>query len=191
MKKLLLIMLTVLCLGLTGCLAPTQTMLTTTYSFDRDTAEKQMRPGNNTIKGSALLRQRGGGIVTCAGGQVALYPYSRYAQERMQVLYLDENGGNNPFVLTNPMMGKYSQVSFMRGISTPAEDDYIELRRETQCNAQGFFSFSNLADGDYYIVTVIEWVAPNANQAPQGGYIMKKVHVEGGETKEVVINGQP
>lgn len=182
--------LLILAAALAGCVRPAQVTLTTHSSFDKETAEKQMQPGKNTIKGSSLLRQQGGGVVTCAGTDVALIPYSNYARERMISLYLNDNGGFDPIVVDHS--GFLSQDVVQRKISTPADPEYKILQKKAQCDAQGYFSFTNLADGDYYIVTFIVWGGrPDLGLGRQGGALMKKVHVEGGETKEVVINGNP
>jgi hypothetical protein len=180
MRKIIYVLLAMVFVGLVGCLAKTQ-FLTISTKFDKETAEKQMRPGKNTLKGSALFRQAGGGIVTCAGNTVSLFPYSNYARERMTGLYLNEKGGVN-YVLpqSDPAAPERSYTS-----SDPAYDALVE---NTQCNTQGFFTFNNLADGDYYVVTHILWRVDR--YTTQGGYLMKKVHISGGETKEIVITGQ-
>ncbi|MBP7370582.1 MAG: hypothetical protein KA902_04010, partial [Arenimonas sp.] len=57
---------------LTGCMtAPT---ITLTTPFDSDYAQKMLADGTNMVKGSALIRQAGGGVVTCAGNEVLLIP---------------------------------------------------------------------------------------------------------------------
>jgi hypothetical protein len=66
-----------------------------------------------------------------------------------------------------------------------SDPDYERLLKKTRCNAQGFFAFDSLADGDYYIVTHILWYVGRG--APQGGSLMKKANVSGGEIKEVVV----
>lgn len=175
MKKLILFTLTLVFMFGAACIKQPQQIFTTTSTFDREMAEHQLRPGNNTIKGSALLRQSGGGVVTGAGNKVGLVPFTPYTQERMGKIYLNENGG-------------YNRLGFQglleRDISTPKAPGYDEAVKETTADAQGFFTFNNLADGTYYVVTTIAWVV--ANQ-PQGGALMKKVTVSGGEVKEVVL----
>ena len=53
------------------------------------------------------------------------------------------------------------------------------------CDPQGHFKFENLADGNFYVMTRVVWEAPG--HVYQGGEIIQKVSLSGGETKNVVI----
>jgi hypothetical protein len=153
MKSIYRILLMIIITGVFGCAGQGKHVVTTiTTPFDKETAEKQLLPGNNTIKGSALILQAGWGIVTCAGRRVSLIPYSNYAKERMTALYLNEAGGRN--ILVWDMPGLTPVLGSERDVSNTVPE-YYALIKDTICNTQGFFTFSNLADGDYYITSVI------------------------------------
>ena len=61
--------------------------------------------------------------------------------------------------------------------------NYMSAIRQTTCNAQGFFEFNNLADGEYYFTTDIRW----GQYGTEGGYLMRAAKVSGGETVEIVL----
>ncbi len=151
------------------------TQLVTIYTpFNKAEAEKIFEKGPNTIKGSALLRQNNGGVVTCAGRQVNLILATPYSNERIFILYKNNERGflrqmfanqRPPFANDNP--------------------DYYEATRKTVCDAQGYFKFDNVADGDYYLTTSIQW---SANQYTlEGGNLMQRLRVSNGETRDVVL----
>ena len=153
-----------------GC-ATTLPPYKTTKLFDADRAKQDTQKGSNTIKGSALIRQQGGGVVTCAGQEVTAIPATAYADERVWVIYGAYQKGYRPI---------------HAGTQT-FENEPLEFRQlilKTTCDAQGFFKFENVADAAYYLTTRITWQAGNA---PQGGWVMHKVNVWKGETKDVVI----
>lgn len=171
MKKIIL-QVSILLLILSGCaLAPKTITLNEVFDY-KETSEKIAPNGSNTIKGSALLRQNGGGVVTCAGGEVSMIPVTKYSTERMTAIYQNVERGYS---------GAYAQrINF-----EPKNEDYLKLFRNTTCDAQGYFSFNNVKDGDYYVVTTIMWSVGNA---PTGGSMIKKVSVSGGKTTEIVLS---
>ncbi|QBC44438.1 hypothetical protein [Iodobacter fluviatilis] len=136
--------------------------------------EKLLEQGKNTIKGSALIRQQAGGIVTCAGMKVTLLPATDYSTERMASIYGNSEQGYN----SAGLYGK--RINFE---NTPPE--YYQLTKNTQCDAQGFFKFENIANGAFFIHTTITWKVND--YLNEGGSIMKRVAVSNGEVKEVVL----
>lgn len=92
--------------------------------------------GQNSVHGSALIRQAVGGVVTCAGALVHIMPVSTYADERMQAIHGNHTSG-------------YSQ------------------------------------HGEYYIVVGIQWHV--SGYAVQGGGLMQRVALAGGDAVEVVL----
>lgn len=48
---------------------------------------------------------------------------------------------------------------------------YRFMTKTTKCNAQGFLSFKNVVDGDYFVTTTVLWMI---NYNPQGGSLLKK-----------------
>ncbi len=157
---------------LTACVqVPTYNI---TAPFNEKQAENALKKGNNTIKGEAFLRQAGGTVVTCAGNEVSLTPVTEYATERIMALYGSAEKGQN---LWGWQARKYNFV--------PNEQRYFELRKTAICNSTGHFEFKDIKDGSYYLVTSVHWTN---GQAWQGGYLMQKVSVKGGETTEIILH---
>jgi hypothetical protein len=130
-----------------------------------------MGPGNNSIHGSALIRQLGGGVVTCAGLQVMLIPKNSYSSERMQAIYGSTERGFNPI---------NRAVTF-----TNEADGYNESIRKVLCDAQGNFIFENVKDGQYFVATAIAWAVA---QSTEGGSLMQAVNIKGGEKQSIVLS---
>lgn len=126
-------------------------------------------PGRNTITGSAVVRQAGGGVVTCAGEQVTLTPATAYANRRVQIVY---GAGTiaRPYIQVPPF--------------SPDVPEYYKFRRTTTCNAQGFFKFENVADGDFILQTPVVWFV---NGYTQGGMLLGRVSARGGQVADVTI----
>lgn len=129
-----------------------------------------LRQGVNTIKGSGLIRQQGGGVVTCAGNEVFLIPATAYSTERMKAIYPLAEGGLNTA----------GQVKF-----EPNPPEYVTNMRTTKCDAQGNFGYDRVADGKFFVVSSVVW---HVRDTPQGGAMMKSVTLSGGETKTVVLS---
>lgn len=158
-------------LAFAGCAVQPQTH-TMQKSFDEALAKTMLSSGPNAIKGSALVRQNGGGVVTCAGNEVMAIPVTPYSDERMWLLYGSYQRGFRPagvggFVIAN---------------ESPA---YRSLMLKTTCDAQGGFRFNNVADGSFYVATQVKWMV---GSQPQGGTLMLKVNVWKGEVKEIVLS---
>ncbi len=154
-------------LALTGCAAPTA--VTITEPFNAQEAAAMLRPGPNTITGSALIRQAGGGIVTCAGNQVNLIPATSYARRRIAAIYGSRR------------IAYGAQPQF-----TPDVPEYRTAIRSATCNAQGFFRFDHLADGEFFLQTAIVWSAGRYDT--QGGALIGRTAVSGGQTVEVTLS---
>lgn len=166
------VLLAVCALALSGCLATAPQVVPVDVSFDQDEASRLIQPGKNTIKGSALLRQAGGGVVTCAGGSVWLFPATEYADRRMAAIYGTVNGGFNPVS---------RQIRFVPDIQS-----YTWLTKETRCDAQGAFVFDEVADGRFYVMTRIVWQVGAYVQT--GGFLMQQIEVAGGQAKSLVLS---
>lgn len=156
---------------LTGCAA---TKINTTAPFDKDEMAEKMQPGNNTITGSGFIRQRNGGTVTCAGNTVELIPEMAYSRERMEAYFGNKDKG-------------YKTVYQIKSIQVNEgyrPEEYINLRRTTECDAQGFFKFDKVKDGSYFLVTNVLW---SLQYTTEGGALMRRVEVANGETKSTVL----
>jgi hypothetical protein len=159
---------------LSGCNEPRVVKISAEYN-DQFTAQQIEPTGNNTIKGSALIRQSGGGIVTCAGNKVDIAPVTTYSSERVQAIYMSNN--------------EIAYAPIDRVLNTKIVPDppleYKQRARQTTCDAQGFFKFENVRDGLYFISTMVVW---NVGYIQNGGALIYKVNVKGGEIKEVVLS---
>jgi hypothetical protein len=177
MRALLVAGLFSVSLGLAGCAVPKQQKFSLTSTFDKEQAQKLMLEGKNSIKGSALMRQVNGGVVTCAGQVIQLIPATAYAQERMRYLYgNDTRGFRNAFVSQmNPDPFEYTD---------PA---YAQITKMGTCDAQGFFKFEKLSDGEFFLISRITWKANPNSFSDEGGFMMRKVKLSGGEQVELVM----
>lgn len=154
---------------LSGCTVPLE-LFKLESSFDEKAAMSQLEAGTNTVTGSAVIRQQGGGVVSCAGSEVYLIPVTPYATERMHVVYGSDQRG-------------YRSVG-----NFGFEPDLVEYHRAMRSvigDAQGMFEFDRVKDGEYYVVTTIRWVV---GYRSQGGALMQRVRIGGGETKRVVLS---
>lgn len=154
-----------------GCAAPPAAPepLRVMASFDELAAKAMLQPGRNEITGSALIRQRGGGVVTCAGGTVNLIPATDYAVNRLTLLY-----GN----------GRYLPApSFARQFD-PDPPAFKQNIRTTLCNAQGFFRFDDVQDGDFYVQTTVLWQVAGHTE---GGGLLQRVSLKSGQRIEVTL----
>lgn len=147
--------------------APAAPYLTKT-TFDPSEVAWSAGPGRNTVEGQAFLRQRGGGVVTCAGASVQLIPDSAYARERFMFIY---------GTATQPA------ASSGRRIDAP-NTAFVNTFRHQSCDAQGGFRFSEIPDGNYYVVTTVQWEVAGVRQ---GGNVMAPVSLAGGETRQIIV----
>jgi hypothetical protein len=138
-----------------------------------DPAAHEIRPGANTIDGNAVLRTIGGEVRTCAGFPVKLMPDTPYVRERMaHVFGMSDHGFTK------------SRSTFV----PPSPHYESQAGRTETCDSQGNFHFSGLADGTYYVVSRVTWGVPlQFYTAPQGGVLMMRVSVHGGETKRIIL----
>ena len=128
--------------------------------FDYSEHEPYVHPGENSIRGRAFLDQQGG-VVTCAGSRVLLVPGTSYFREMIR-----------HFVA--------------RSEPDPPETPYPSLKdmfRKTQCDAQGNFSFPNLPDGAFFILTEVN--------ARHGGMLIQEVPpLSNGKTTQVLLTNK-
>lgn len=152
-----------------GC-APT-TVQVSLDPTDTDSATAMLATGTGTIKGSALMRQRGGGVVTCAGNDVFLIPATPSATNELNRVF----GGDHGYVPRggDPMIGGGTLVA-------PPTPNRTEV-----CNAQGFFTFANIRAGKWYVMTSIVWVAGNDYQ---GGAMLSSAEIGEGQEIEIVLS---
>ncbi|MFZ2619852.1 MAG: hypothetical protein WAX89_03170 [Alphaproteobacteria bacterium] len=158
-------------LFLTGCAAFEPVKINT--PFDAVATKKLLIEGKNIVKGNAFISQRNGGLVTCAGKSVSLTPATGYAKERMIAIYGSEDVG-----YSSAFSGKKPKFE-------PDVPEYSSLSKETLCNVRGEFMFDKVADGEFYITVGVLWRVDA--YFDEGGYLMKKVSVSDGETKDITL----
>ncbi len=162
-KKLVLMAIFGAALLLAGCVTPTQPVQMQT-KFDPEIHKQYLGNGNNIIKGEAFLRQRGGGVVTCAGSDVGLLPATPYFREALNIM----RTGNRP-------------------VTDKIDPAYKSMIKYTQGDAQGNFTFNNLPDGNWFVFTEVKWAVGDSRQ---GGTLLKEVNLTNGETKQVLLTDQ-
>lgn len=161
---------------LAGCVVvmdPFDIALTTTF----DSAEVAFihDEGTATIQGSAFIRQRGGGVVNCAGEPVSLIPSGAYARERKMILY---------GTTTSPGYRNFSENAFGGKMPEDAPAQYFTYARATRCDVDGRFEFKNVAPGSYFVTTTITWTV---GRIPQGGYLMAPVTIHADDDNISVV----
>ena len=136
--------------------------------------------GSNTIKGSAFMRQQGGGEVGCAGNAVYLIPQGASSIERAG------RANASMFVFDKTSSSGYGSAIANRKMPAPPGDAYRSHQRETICDIDGKFEFQNVAAGSYLVVTRVTWTV---DYSTQGGTWMVPVTFAGSnKTKSVVVN---
>tara|TARA_Y100000768_G_scaffold360450_1_gene317704 strand:- start:157 stop:687 length:531 start_codon:yes stop_codon:yes gene_type:complete len=175
MNKIFLIISVVI---LSGCASSGYVMKN---SFSVDELDWFIAGGTTTVEGSAFLRQRGGGIVTCAGNEVNLVPVTKYSTERMTFLYENTEFGILQTGLPAILRGKL----FKGGETAGA---YLKYLLKTTCDVDGKFQFQNVPQGSYYLITKVEWNTGRNMFENEGGMIMKRVLVNNKELEKFIIS---
>lgn len=165
MRKALLLGLAVL---QAGCAA--KVMQFAVAPSDVPVASAALTAGSGTVTGSALIRQGGGGVVTCAGNDVHLIPATESTSREMIRVF----GGEKGYV----RRGGYS--GYGGTLVTPPEPN-----RRGQCNAQGGFTFTEVKAGRWHVMTTVTWVVGSEYQ---GGTLLGTAEVRDGGTVEVVLS---
>lgn len=157
---------------LAGCATVPPVVMTTT--FNPAEVAWASAVGTNTINGNAVLRTVGGEVRTCAGFEAVLSPVSAYSTEMMGAQFGSSTRG---------------YTSYWKEVTS--DPRYRDTNRRTTCDSQGNFRFDRLPDGEYFVITSVTWSAPTGGRysymASQGGGMMQRVSVAGGETKSIVL----
>jgi hypothetical protein len=148
------------CMALAACVttAPEHRMATAYAPADYAAYDAG---GDAAIRGQAFLRQVGGGVVTCAGLAVHLFPAAPYTDEAM--------------------------AAIRRGARISSPDYFAMVSRHvrpTTCDADGRFAFDGLSPGPYWIEATVVWSVAGR---PQGGYLLRYVRAEQGRPVDVLL----
>ena len=133
--------------------------------------------GTATVKGNAFLRQRGGGVVTCAGYKAGLVPLTSYAKQRIQKLYQTTDGTKLYQDVSD--FAQYSGFEYR-----PDVPEYYEDHFEADCNSNGIFVFNNIPAGEYFVYASVYWQVGNSGQ---GGHVGKYITVLDGQSYDLVL----
>jgi hypothetical protein len=128
--------------------------------LDYSEHEPYAQSGENIISGQAFLKQSEESVVTCAGSRVLLLPATSYFRE---------------------MIGHMVAGSEPR----PPEKAYPNLKgmiRRAECDPQGKFSFSEIPDGAWFVLTEVK--------AKPGGVLITEMMLSNGETTDILLTNK-
>jgi len=141
------------------------------YKFNKEEYKLYLESGTNTVTGQAFLTQSGGGVVTCAGESVLMYPDTEYFNQR--------------------------DSDIAKGCQLTNESTAVTvLFKSSQCDAQGNFDFYKIPAGNYIISVNVSWDVSSVksignyyytDNEKQGGPLRKKVTVIDGEINKFII----
>lgn len=121
--------------------------------------------GTAEIKGEGFIRRPNGFLARCSGGVVQLAPASPYFREWLAI----RRGGG--------------QVS---NAAARLEEHRAALR-QTQCDQQGRFAFSDLPAGKWIVITRISYEAESDNFREDAFYVTE-VETKAGEVAKAVLS---
>lgn len=155
--------------GLAGCATSSFEVVT---PFDVNEVAYINERGSATVTGQAFLRQRGGGVVTCAGTEVVLIPAGKYAIEWAYKSFGSTAGG-------------YMDILTLKQFQN-ADPRFKSYSRTTICDAEGDFEFRGVANGSYYVKSTVSWYA--GRYVYEGGTILKRIWISGGHSQRVLLS---
>ncbi len=142
------------------------------YKFIEEEHKSYLKLGSNTVTGQGFLTQNGGGVVTCAGQNVLMYPDTEYFNQR--------------------------DSDIAKGCQLPNESNVTNnFFKSSQCDAQGNFDFYKIPAGNYLISVNVSWNVSSiksignyyyTDNQTQGGPLRKKVTVRDGEINKFIIS---
>ena len=141
-------------------------------NFDVGEAAHIHQPGDNVIDGRVFVRLWWGEEMSCAGNTVLLVPGTALSRERMGHLY---------GTTVTPALRKH--VKDRVKLEAP-DAQYWEYMREAACDGEGNFRFAGVADGGYFVVGSVFW---KGRQGWEGGSLMLRIDVRGGETLDLLL----
>jgi len=124
------------------------------------------KAGTAKATGQAFLRTSSGDVKYAAGSRVSLVPVTSISNQWYYQWYLVENHINPEKVVAK------------------ADTRHLAIKRRTQADGEGKFTFRNIPAGEYFINTSVVW---KVDQNTVGGFISNKVSIEDGESHNFVI----
>lgn len=128
-------------------------------------------PGKGSVAGQVTYKQ-GGKQFVCADQGVALAPETAWVKRRMEILYLSSDHATLP-------------AADVRGRTPPERNaEYDQFVKRTTCDPTGKFNFTGLADGTWYVISVVR----SAPSVPAGEMaVMRRVVVRNGAVAKVSL----
>ena len=159
-----------------SCAAPptSSPRIATLSTFDPAASAYINEKGENAIRGAAFLRTRSGGVITCAGQEVRLFPRTAYVEERFMNLY---------GAVDQPAQLLFQEGRFPDSLDSP-DPRAAQFDRRTVCDTQGQLEFTDVADGDYFVLARVWWTIGGIRE---GGTLLAPISVNGGETLDIVL----
>ncbi len=129
--------------------------------FNPDEHEFALRPGKATVTAQAFMRRNDGIVVYAAGSEAMLWPATSYTKEIYDI----------------------SQRTYITGC-TNLDQRFMKYVRVTQADGEGKFSFRDIPDGEYLLLTQVHWKAGNSSQ---GGDLTRYITVSKGVSVEAIL----
>lgn len=167
MNKYLIMTLTILLSGCTNNVM--QPTVIERIDFPTHEYEALEKDGTGKVSGQVFLKTKGGDVKYGAGSKVWLHPKTSYSDQWYSI-----HQQNNFKV-------------YGYGLKTLSKPDsrIAPFVRETQADGYGYFSFSEVPAGTFYLSSGVTWEIPGA--APQGGVIIQIVDVENDKENKVML----
>lgn len=163
MKKVLAVL--ICASALSGCVAPgmVSQKKADLPPFPQAEYSSVVVDGSESLSGQAFLTTVGGDVKVAAGQNVMLMPKTSYTD------------------------AIYNFQSVGIAYNTP-DSRYAKYTKMVQADAQGKFTFNDIAPGKYYVETMIMWYRPSQfGLMPEGGLIMKPTEVVKGKSNSVMV----
>jgi len=127
------------------------------------------KPGKGSVQGQVTYKA-GGKAYVCSENGVVLSPETAWVRRRMEILYQSSDHATQP-------------AGDVRARTPPERNPaYDQFVKRAQCDATGHFAFNNLADGAWYVISVIR-TAPNVAAGEMA--VMRRVVIRNGGAAKV------
>jgi hypothetical protein len=157
--------------------------------FDQARARAQLAAGTNTVNGRVLVDLDNGNLVSCANNVVNLVPVTAYAREWARQFYRLDSGRYGTLDAAYRLDSRGPEIQFV------GADAFYATTRTTRCDADGEFSFINVANGEFFVIAKTRWLGRDhdyydfmygINDAQEeDGSVMKRIRLTGGEVENV------
>lgn len=147
-------------------------------NFDQTLGAYALNAGDSVVTGSGFSRQRGGGVVSCAGNTVYLMPDTDFYNWTITPA-LEETVDRTFGIST--VMGTEQTYP----VATRLAGEPRRFVKTNPCDIDGRFEFVGVPRGAYLVVTVITWLVPRVGQ--EGGPVFQRIRVDGTESLDVTL----